>query len=280
MLLAGILLVLSRGEDVDYTHQNTWDGVCTTGKRQSPIDIEDSVTDTCGNAKFAVSFWDGLTSVFPSTTQPSNLLSTFPSSIINMVDMDGNVLSYTSAQYHIHVGSEHRVNGVQVALELHLVHKLSSLFQNTNNYAVIGLLFYLNESSATNLFDQIDFTQNQRVNFKTIFDPMIAPYPVYHYQGSFTTPTCNEVVNWFVVQKQFPIRQAQLDAIAIDINNHEHNSRDAQPLNGRKIRLISPSCNANMPVLSVSQFTNSLTSFSLKASILAGLLFAMIVIIL
>lgn len=105
--------------------------------------------------------------------------------------MEGNLLQYLSAQYHIHVGSEHTINGVQSALELHLVHKLYGLFQNTNNYAVIGLLFDLDENPAANLFDQIDFTIQQRVNFKTLIGEMIRPYPVYHYQGSFTTPTCN-----------------------------------------------------------------------------------------
>jgi len=79
---------------------------------------------------------------------------------------------------------------------------------------------------------------------------MIAPNAAYHYQGSFTTPTCGEVVNWFVMQKRFPIRQAQLDAIAAAINNHEHNAREAQALNGRKVRLVSASCNIDMPVVS------------------------------
>lgn len=82
-----------------------------------------------------------MTSVYPITTQPSNLFSEFPSSVLTIVDIDGNILEYVSAQYHMHVGSEHRFNGVQSALELHLVHKLYGLFQNVNNYAVVGLMF-------------------------------------------------------------------------------------------------------------------------------------------
>jgi carbonic anhydrase len=166
------------------------------------------------------------------------------------------VLEYASAQYHIHIGSEHRIDGVQYAMELHLVHTLYGLFQNALNISVIGMLFQIDENATTNLFDQINFTQNQTINFKTVLTPLLA-YPAFHYEGSLTTPTCGEFVNWYVMQQVYPIRQAQLTAIASIINNGQSNARNAQSLNGRNVSLISPSCNLGMPTIHYNLLTIS-----------------------
>lgn len=269
-----LLCLICRAGEADYTHQDSWGGTCN-GTGQSPINIVNASTTQCSTTKFTMSFWDGLTYVSPidTDTEASSLFSEFPSSVLTIVDADGDVLEYTSIQYHIHSGAEHRVEGVQAALELHLVHKLSPYFDDPRNYAVVGLLFYLDESLATNLFDVVDFTIAERKNFKTILSPLITGQGVYHYRGSLTTPTCGEIVNWYVVNQQYPIRQAQLDKLVEKLNNGEPSARDVQPLNNRTVWYVTPECATNMPNIKYNILSNNTT-------IGAARLFALIVVLL
>lgn len=271
-----VLCLICRAGEADYTHQDSWGGACN-GTGQSPINIVNASTTKCSTTKFTISFWDGMTYVSPITAEPSSLFSEFPSSVLSIVDADGDLLEYTSIQYHIHRGAEHRVEGVQAALELHLVHKLSPYFDDPRNYAVVGLLFYLDESLVTNLFDVVDFTTPQRKNFKTILSPFITGQNVYHYRGSLTTPTCGEIVNWYVVKQQYPIRQAQLDKLVTILNNGEPSARDVQPLNNRTVWYITPECATNMPNIKYNILSNNNSS---NTTIGAARLFVLIVVLL
>ena len=112
------------------------------------------------------------------------------------------------------------MDGAASALELHIVHKLHNLFVNKDTYAVVGILFDVDDNSVGNLFDQIDFTTTQTKNFGLLLSPYLLPYPLLHYKGSFTTPNCDEIVNWFVVERKFSIRSSQLLNIAAAINSN------------------------------------------------------------
>lgn len=56
----------------------------------------------------------------------------------------------------------------------------------------------------------------------------------YHYLGGLTTPTCDEVVNWFSVVDPILINQAQFDEIAAmsDETYHE-TARETLDYHGR-----------------------------------------------
>jgi carbonic anhydrase len=62
--------------------------------------------------------------------------------------------NYKVLQFHMHTPSEHHINGRFAPLELHFVHeKVSEPGQG--KYAVIGVMFHLDETKASPLLDQI-----------------------------------------------------------------------------------------------------------------------------
>lgn len=58
----------------------------------------------------------------------------------------------------------------------------------------------------------------------------------YHYKGSLTTPTCEEVVNWFVLKEIQKCNQDQFDTITSMIKD---NYRYTKNLNDRKVYLTA-----------------------------------------
>ena len=66
---------------------------------------------------------------------------------------------------------------------------------------------------------------------------------IFTYDGSLTTPTCDEIINWVVVNDPQPISQAQLDSINarwkgnLTWNNDtgNGNNRMTMPINQRNI---------------------------------------------
>ena len=62
---------------------------------------------------------------------------------------------------------------------------------------------------------------------------------VSRYRGSLTTPGCNEIVTWSVLQRTAPVSEAQLNVLRAlttsDGFTMGNNYRPVTPLNGRKI---------------------------------------------
>merc|ERR1711863_42932 len=109
--------------------------------------------------------------------------------------------------------------------------------------AVVGIMFVVGG-------DGSDFTPLQPIvdAANTLHDDPKAKVPVevslkefldvtgpgyYSYDGSLTTPTCNEVVTWFVMEKAITISQKQIDAFRglsyIDSSPMVDNFRPPQP---------------------------------------------------
>ncbi|CAG0921568.1 unnamed protein product, partial [Notodromas monacha] len=171
-------------------------------------------------------------------------------------------------------GSEHFINGEAFPLEMHLVHynaKFPSISKalETNDHdalAVLGFLFeispedngrldsliarldQLRASNGTVVFpkkslfrmaDLIDLDDDEGVNEE--FNIKYADF--YRYEGSLTTPTCNEQVEWTVFPTTIPISERQmgifrklLDHKGYTLND---NYRPVFPLGGRLLRKYS-----------------------------------------
>ena len=135
---------------------------------------------------------------------------------------------------HLHAPSEHRVEGVEFAAELHVVHADAG-----GDLAVVGLLFELGEPSPVvqTILDAAPPAGETRNGGITLNAAACAPEDsaYYSYDGSKTTRPCQEGVNWFVMREPGTISQEQVAALLALSGGP--NNRPVQPISGRALRL-------------------------------------------
>ena len=130
---------------------------------------------------------------------------------------EGNTLhtgerAFRLKSMHLHAPSEHRIEGAELAAELHLVHA-----DDAGDLAAVGLLFGLGQPSplVQAILDAAppageSVSEGITLN-ASAYVPGDAAY--YQYDGSKTTPPCDEGVSWFVMREPRTISQQQVDGL-------------------------------------------------------------------
>ena len=135
---------------------------------------------------------------------------------------------------HLHAPSEHRIDGAEFAAELHLVHA-----DGEGDLAVVGLLFEPGEPSplVQAILDATPpsgETASEGISLNaSACVPSGTAY--YSYDGSKTTPPCDEGVSWFVMRDPRTISHEQVDAL-LALSGGPSN-RPVQPIGSRAILL-------------------------------------------
>jgi carbonic anhydrase len=200
---------------------------CAIGKRQSPINIEESNT------------LQGPAEPLQFNYQPSG------ASVVNnghtiQVDLSGdNSLTvrnstYKLLQFHFHTPSEERINHQGFAMDAHLVHRNSE-----GQLAVVAVL--LDPGVANALINKVwthmplDSSDRVRIagNIIDINELLPKDQRYYQFMGSLTTPPCTEGVLWLVLKQPTTLSAAQIKLFSQLFPN---NARPVQPLNGRPVR--------------------------------------------
>lgn len=201
--------------------------VCAIGKRQSPINIEDSGT-LLGPAE-PLSF-----DYHPSSGTVVNNGHTI------QVDLQGdNTLtvrsqSYRLVQFHFHSPSEEQVNFQHSAMVAHLVHKSAD-----GQLAVVAVLLdpgVINPVINTVwTYMPLDVNDRVRLPAGSIDMNQLLPKDQRYYQfiGSLTTPPCTEGVLWMVLKQPAPISREQ---IRLFQKLYPNNARPVQAVNDRPVR--------------------------------------------
>ena len=134
-----------------------------------------------------------------------------------------------------HGGSEHTIDGKRYDLEMHVVHKDMD-GDLDRPYAIIAVLFAVGETN--NFFDS--FIENEEFEWDTLFDDEILEY--YHYEGSFTTPGCEQKVNWYIwneiqeaSQEQIDYLSGATDGMGEKVAAWQETYRETQSLNWRSV---------------------------------------------
>ena len=201
--------------------------LCASGKRQSPINIEEG--NTLQGPAEAVQF----------NYTPSN------GTVINnghtiQVDVQGdNSITvrgsrYRLLQFHFHTPSEEAINYRRFAMVAHLVHK-----NDEGQLAVVAVL--LDVGGANQLVDKVwtymPLDSGDRVRMPREMLNMNELLPsdqrYYQFMGSLTTPPCSEGVLWMVLKQPMSISRNQMRLFT---QLYPNNARPVQPVNGRTVR--------------------------------------------
>jgi len=213
------------------------DGNMCCGINQSPINIDTTnVTETSTGYYFTITeltrYWDEQTL--------TNDGHTVALKVVNTVHPTPSLVYYTSVgtpsdeylfdSLHFHfggndsVGAEHTIDGFRNPMEMHTVFYNSKYpsYPAAKNYSdgvvVVAVHFKISirNRDLDNLIAALEDAEyvGQTATIKPGF-PLENLYPedmksAYSYSGSFTTPICQEAVQWFVLEDHVPISESQL----------------------------------------------------------------------
>ena len=201
--------------------------ICAIGKRQSPINIDDSAT-LRGPAE-PIQF-----DYAPSNGTVVNNGHTIQVDLVgdNSITVRGS--TYKLLQFHFHHPSEERVNDRSFAMVAHLVHR-----NPEGQLAVVAVL--LEPGTANGMINKVwtymPLDAGDRVRMPGGMAEMTELLPkdqrYYQFIGSLTTPPCTEGVLWLVLKQPVTISREQLRMFRQLFPN---NARPPQALNGRAVR--------------------------------------------
>ena len=224
--------------------------IASTGIRQSPIDINTSAAvapaqlgkdDLLGPIKFHYA-GSMLEVINTGHTIQVNCSSTAD----NYIEISGQ--KYELLQFHLHTPSEHKIDGKDYPMELHLVHQLIESSEDKAELkpvklAVVGVM--IKEGEINKIIEKLghsdiltsetgDDPYNVLIKeFRAdAFLPPEGKRSYYRYHGSLTTPPCSENVLWTVMENPISFSKTQID---IFTKKYKGNRR---PVQGAFHRLI------------------------------------------
>lgn len=241
--------------------------VCCSGMDQSPIDISSTSdlrsqsgrstsTPASGgfvDAGFSVTFNQNLAYLSPQNGTLKNDGSTIkfePDNGDAMILSGGTLGSnqYKVVNVHLHWPSEHTLDGQSFLGEIHVVHQN---ILGTSDFVVLG--YFLKDTTGVpspfldtiinngDPLTEIDATTAFTMNLNILRNELPANSGLANYQGSLTTPNCDEVVNWHVFLKPIQATAGQIvffeEIQGVNADPLLSNNRPVQPLNNRVVVL-------------------------------------------
>lgn len=196
--------------------------VADTGRRQSPINIDsaNAVVEDLPRLIFDYQREQIRSHNNGHTIQHDGE----PGSFVYVADQ-----RFALEQFHVHVPSEHTIDGKQFDMELHFVHK-----SDAGQVAVVAVLVHAAPGGELQVpLYTLPNREGETVAYSgrrnpADFLPKRRDY--FFYEGSFTTPPCTEGVKWVVMKQPLvasPERIARFREIL------QRNNRPIQPLNDR-----------------------------------------------
>ena len=199
--------------------------MCSSGKRQSPIDIRSGVKVDLEPIQF-----DYRPSAFSVVDNGHTIQVNVGGG--NAIEVQGQ--RFDLLQFHFHRPSEERINGRQFDMVAHLVHKSPE-----GRLAVVAVL--LDRGGAAQpliqtVWNNLPLEKGSEVSVRGDLDMnhlLPADRRYFTYMGSLTTPPCSEGVLWVVLKA--PV-QVSAEQIAVFAKLYPMNARPVQARGGRLIK--------------------------------------------
>jgi carbonic anhydrase len=197
---------------------------CSSGLRQSPIDIREGITVELDPVQF-----DYKPSAFKVIDNGHTIqVNVAPGNAIEVMGQ-----RFELVQFHFHRPSEERIDGKAFDMVAHLVHK-----NLEGRLAVVAVL--LEKGSAQpvvqSVWNNLPLEKGDEVAARAPIDLnrlLPAERGYFTYMGSLTTPPCSEGVLWMVMKQPVPISGEQIDIFA---RLYPMNARPIQSASGRLIK--------------------------------------------
>eukprot|EP00801_Mesodinium_rubrum_P007703 Mrub_07715.p2 GENE.Mrub_07715~~Mrub_07715.p2 ORF type:complete len:281 (+),score=86.51 Mrub_07715:107-844(+) len=222
-----------------YHLQTSWPGICVEGKEQSPIDIK--IADL-KEPKHHLKF------VYKESTQADNdsgfnrLIEGCLGEVQLKQPGTDTDLKYNGGGIWFHHPSEHSIDGVLADFELQIVHR--AVQESPKEYLIISLLYKFDLAATDNDLVLKEITKGSGMNVSiNLADEKVhealKKRAYYEYDGSSTSPGCEEKVLW-MVSEMVKIPKAQYEMLKlltkkfVGKDGTPHN-RLLQPINERKV---------------------------------------------
>ncbi|XP_055486200.1 carbonic anhydrase 4-like, partial [Leucoraja erinacea] len=220
----------------------SWDHTYPTcnGTMQSPIDIKTNTTwrmDQLG--AFSFQGYNESNRLLNITHTKKTIRVTLAPGM--KVTGGGLPWTYLPVQFHLHWGgsvasggSEHRLDGQQYGMELHIVHRreginLTEAFSGPQGLAVMGFFIKIESNIQENpswknltrlvknlTEDGDELTINAPLSLMDLIGSVnLTKY--FRYNGSLTTPECDEVVLWTIFQEPIRLNASLVETFFTDI---------------------------------------------------------------
>jgi len=197
---------------------------CSSGTRQSPIDIRDGIKVVLEPVQFDYKP-SGFRVIDNGHTIQVNVASG------NSIDVMGR--HYELVQFHFHRPSEERIDGRQFDMVAHLVHK-----DIEGRLAVVAVLLERGSAQAIvqSVWNNLPLEKGEELAARVTLnlnDLLPAERSYFTYMGSLTTPPCSEGVLWMVMKQPVQISSEQIGIFA---RLYPMNARPVQSAAGRLIK--------------------------------------------
>ena len=193
---------------------------CGAGREQSPIDLQR--THAAEPEKIEIS-WQAFEPEVVNNghtiqaNAPAGSYTTF----------DGK--RYDLLQLHFHHKSEHTLDGEQLPMEAHFVHKSAE-----GDLLVLGVFLVPGRTNGAlkTILDSAPQSRGSQSAEAAVDLRSLVPddSAIFRYAGSLTTPPCSEIVSWIIYDRPVEVAPVQIEAFA---RLYPNNFRPTQPTNRR-----------------------------------------------
>jgi carbonic anhydrase len=257
-------------ENWDYSQNGkNWHGKCLDGAQQSPIDLPAPDDAKLSAVKPIFQFREITPIENLKIVNENSTLKIKHKNFGKVITVDGK--QYNAIEINFHTPAEHKINGKTYDMEMQIIFTenenmitdiiakqiiLSFLFQKTpgvyNKFFDDMEVFNLPRPSNERRIENTIFIPKIFYNLESDELPYLKPFSFYTYQGSSTTPPCEENTIHYVAANPIPLGSVIIESISESIKTSDSdsnkdktkiitNNRLVQNLNGRSVYLFNSS---------------------------------------